>query len=44
MCYCELVECSVIVLLFGKLFYVIGWWVGYCFVLVELMDEICKVY
>lgn len=36
--------CSVVVLSFGKIYYCIGWKVGYVVVLVVLSVEFCKVY
>lgn len=43
-CYLELVECSFINFSFGKIYYVIGWKVGYVVVFVVLIVEFCKVY
>lgn len=43
-CYLEFVVCSFIVLSFGKIYYVMGWKVGYVVVFVVLIVEFCKVY
>lgn len=44
LCYLELCECVFVIFSFGKIYYCIGWKIGYVIVLLVLIVEFCKVY